>query len=69
MTTAAEAQAELDRRAAAANGKPLQMGPTRAEAAAELQRRQASQQTEQGFMSRAGDVAGDLAKSALCPWS
>ena len=65
MTTAAEAQAELDRRAAAANGKPLQMGPTRAEAAAELQRRQASQQTEQGFMSRAGDVAGDLAKSAL----
>jgi hypothetical protein len=65
MTTAAEAQAELDRRAAAANGKPLQMGPTRAEAAAELQRRQASQPTEQGFMSRAGDVAGDLAKSAL----
>ena len=40
MTTAAEAKAELARRAAASSGQPTQSGPTRAQAVAELQRRQ-----------------------------
>jgi hypothetical protein len=43
MTTAAQAQAELDRRAAAASAPTMQSGgPTRAQAVAELQRRQAA---------------------------
>ena len=60
MTTPAEAQAELDRRAALAAGQPSQSGPTAAQAAAELQRRQSAP----SYVDRAGTVVGDLFKSA-----